>query len=259
MSTSALEALSKGQALAGKVAVVTGGSRGLGRAMSWGFARAGADVVIASRKIDSCEELAEEIRRETGRRALPVAAHVGKWEDCDALFEAAHAEFPRVDILVNNAGMSPLYDKPSDVTKELYDKVLDVNLRGPFRLSALFGERMIDDGGGSIINISSMAGANPPADVIPYGAAKAGLNSITLSLARAYGPTVRVNCIMVGRFRTDVSKAWDMDAVDVEAQHYALKRIGEPHEVVGTAIYLATDLSSYTTGAVIRVDGGTMY
>ncbi len=243
----------------GKVVVVTGGSRGLGRAMTLGYARAGADVVIASRRIESCQELADEVTATTGRRALPVGTHVGKWDDCDALYEAAYSEFGRVDVLVNNAGMSPLYDKPSDVTQDLYDKVLDVNLRGPYRLSALFGERMIEDGGGSIINISSMAGVNPNPAVIPYAAAKAGLNSITLSFARAYGPQVRVNCIMVGRFRTDVAQHWDMDEIDEEAAQYALKRIGEPDEVVGTALYLASDASSYTTGAIIRVDGGSVY
>lgn len=243
----------------GKVAVVTGGSRGLGRAMSVGFAQAGADVVVASRNLESCEETAEHIRRVTGRTALAVAAHVGEWEDCDALFARAYDAFGRIDVLVNNAGMSPLYDKPSEVSLALYDKVLAVNLRGPFRLMSLFGERMMADGGGSIINISSMAGENPPPGLIPYGAAKAGLNSMTLSFARAYGPTVRVNCISVGRFRTDVSKHWDMDAVDDEVQRYALRRIGEPDEIVGTALYLATEMSSYTTGAVLRVDGGSVY
>jgi NAD(P)-dependent dehydrogenase (short-subunit alcohol dehydrogenase family) len=243
----------------GKVVLVTGGSRGLGRAMSIGFARAGADVIIASRKAAPCEELAAEIRASTGRKSLGIGAHVGEWDQCDALFKAAHEHFDKVDVLVNNAGMSPLYERPSDVSEALYDKVINVNLRGPFRLTALFGERMIDNGGGSVINISSMSGVNPDPAVIPYGAAKAGVNSQTLSFARAYGPTVRVNCIMVGRFRTDVSKAWDIKAVEQEVTHYALKRIGEPEEVVGTALYLASDASRYTTGAVIRVDGGTPY
>lgn len=243
----------------GKVALVTGGSRGLGRAMTLGFANAGADVIIASRKIDSCQELAAEVEKTTGRRAVPIAANVGRWEECQKLYDAAYAAFPKVDVLVNNAGMSPLYDKPSDITEELFNKVLAVNLNGPFRLTALFGERMMADDGGSIINISSVSGVNPGANVIPYGAAKAGLNSITVSMARAYGPKVRVNCVMVGRFRTDVSRAWDMAAVEAEAQQYALKRIGEPEEMVGTAIYLASDASSYTTGTVFRVDGGTMY
>lgn len=242
-----------------RVVVVTGGSRGLGAAMSWGFARAGANVVIASRKEASCIEIAQDIERETGRRALPVATHVGVWEDCDRLYETAYAEFGRVDVLINNAGMSPLYDRPSDVSEDLWDKVLNVNLRGAFRLTALFGERMMADGGGSIINISSLAGANPPKSVIPYAAAKAGLNVMTVAYAREYGPAVRVNCIMVGRFRTDVSKAWDEEVIDAEVETYALGRIAEPEEIVGTAFYLASDMSSYTTGAIIRVDGGTMY
>ncbi|RWA19464.1 SDR family NAD(P)-dependent oxidoreductase [Mycolicibacterium elephantis] len=242
-----------------KVVLVTGGSRGLGRAMTLGFARAGADVIIASRKLDSCADLAAEVVQTTGRRAVPIAANVGRWEDCDALYEAAYQAFPRVDVLVNNAGMSPLYDRPSEVTETLYDKVLGVNLRGPFRLTALFGERMMTDGGGSVINISSVSGVNPGANVIPYGAAKAGLNSITVSFARAYGPQVRVNCIMVGRFRTDVSKHWDEAATAAEVEQYALRRVGEPDEVVGTALYLASDASSYTTGAILRVDGGTPY
>jgi NAD(P)-dependent dehydrogenase (short-subunit alcohol dehydrogenase family) len=245
--------------LAGKVAVVTGGSRGLGRSISIALARAGANVVIASRKIDSCTTLAEEIWKSTGRRALPVAAHVGRWEDCDELVDKTYREFGAADVLVNNAGMSPLYDKPSDVTRELYDKVLDVNLRGPFRLISLFGQRMAANGGGSIINISSVAAVNPPIGTIPYSAAKAGLNVITVAFARALGPAVRVNCIMVGRFRTDVSKAWDMDEVAVETGTYALRRIGEPDEIAGTVLYLATDASSYTTGAILRVDGGAPY
>ena len=245
--------------MAGKVAVITGGSRGLGRSMALGFARAGGDVVVASRKLDACTELADEIRSTTGRRAVPIAAHVGHWDDCDALHAAAYEHFDRIDVLINNAGMSPLYDTVTEVTEEHYDKVLNVNLRGPFRLSALFGSRMATDGGGSIINISSMAAVNPPPTTIPYSAAKAGLNSITLAFARALGPEVRVNCIMVGRFRTDVSKAWDMDLVDEEAKSYALRRIGEPDEVIGTMLYLASDLSSFTTGAILRVDGGSMY
>jgi NAD(P)-dependent dehydrogenase (short-subunit alcohol dehydrogenase family) len=245
--------------MTGKVVLVTGGSRGLGRAMSLGFAHAGADVIIASRKLDNCHRLAAEIAETTGRRAVPVAANVGRWEDCDTLYQAAYKAFPRVDVLVNNAGMSPLYDTPSGVTQTLYDKVLGVNLRGPFRLTALFGERMMADGAGSIINISSVAAVNPGPDVIPYGAAKAGLNSITVSFARAYGPQVRVNCIMVGRFRTDIAKAWDAEAIDAEVEQYALKRLGEPAEVVGTALYLGSDASSYTTGAILRVDGGTPY
>jgi NAD(P)-dependent dehydrogenase (short-subunit alcohol dehydrogenase family) len=243
--------------LSGKVALVTGGSRGLGRAMSLAFAEQGADVIVASRKIDSCEEVAEEIRA-MGRRALPVAAHVGRWDDCDALVHLAYQHFGKVDILVNNAGMSPLYKKLSDVTEEMFDKVIGVNLKGPYRLSALIGERMAAGEGGSIINISSVAAANPAPHAEPYGAAKAGLNNLTRSFAFAFGPTVRVNSIMAGPFLTDISKAWDMEKFKQRAANsIALRRGGEAHEVVGAALYFASSASSFTTGAILRVDGGT--
>ena len=243
--------------LEGKVALVTGGSRGLGRAMVRGFARAGADVIIASRKLDACEAVAREVQSETGREAMPHACHVGRWQDIDALVEAAYARFGRIDILVNNAGMSPVYPRPSEVTEELYDKVLDVNLKGPFRLTALVGERMAAGDGGSIINVSSTASIRPTPNVIPYAAAKAGLNAMTEAFALAYGPKVRVNCIMPGPFLTDISKAWDMPAFERQAKGFALRRGGEPEEIVGAAIYFASDASSFTTGAILRIDGGS--
>lgn len=246
--------------LSGKVAVVTGGSRGLGRAMVLAFAHHGASVVIASRKLDACEALAAQVRDETGREALAVAFHAGRWADCDALAEAAYGRFGRVDVLVNNAGMSPLYPSLTEVSEELYDKVLAVNLKGPFRLSSLVGARMADGDGGSIINVSSIAAVQPTPGEIPYAAAKAGLNNLTAGLARAYGPRVRVNCIMAGPFLTDISKAWDMEAFRNAARHnIPLGRGGEPHEVVGAALYLASDASSYTTGAVIKIDGGAAF
>ena len=243
--------------LEGKVALVTGGSRGLGRAMVLGFARAGADVIIASRKLDACEAVAQEVQSETGRQAMPHACHVGRWQDIDALVVAAYARFGRVDVLVNNAGMSPVYPRPSDVSEELYDKVLDVNLKGPFRLTALVGERMAAAGGGSIINVSSTASIRPTPNVIPYAAAKAGLNAMTEAFALAYGPKVRVNCIMPGPFLTDISKAWDMPAFERQAKGFALRRGGDPDEIVGAAIYFASDASSFTTGAILRIDGGS--
>ncbi len=242
--------------LTGKVALVTGGSRGLGRAMVSGFAQAGADVVIASRDADSCAAYAEQITAATGRRALGLAAHVGRWGALDALVDTVYGEFGRVDVLVNNAGMSPLYDRVDSISEELFDKVLAVNLKGPFRLAALIGTRMAAGAGGSIVNISSAAAVRPRADVIPYAAAKAGLNALTVGLARAFGPSVRVNAIMAGTFLTDVSKAWDMDAFEARAQSFALQRGGQPEEIIGTALYLASDASSYTTGAVLTVDGG---
>jgi NAD(P)-dependent dehydrogenase (short-subunit alcohol dehydrogenase family) len=243
--------------LSGKVALVTGGSRGLGREMVLAFAGHGADVVIASRRIETCEAVADEVRRTTERRALPVACHVGRWDDLERLTDVAYAEFGHVDVLVNNAGMAPTYPSLVEATEDLFDKVVAVNLKGPFRLSALVGARMVAGAGGSMINISSIAAQRPQVHDIPYAAAKAGLNTMTLGLATALGPTVRVNCIMVGPFLTDISKAWDVASFQAFAkQRYALGRLGEPHEIVGTALYLASDLSSFTTGTVLTVDGG---
>jgi NAD(P)-dependent dehydrogenase (short-subunit alcohol dehydrogenase family) len=242
--------------LSGRVAVVTGGSRGLGEAIVRAFAACGADVVIASRKREACEKLADAVRAETGRRALAVACHVGRWQDCDALADAAWAEFGRVDVLVNNAGMSPLYPSLIEVTEDLYDKVLSVNLKGPFRLSVNVGTRMAAGTGGSIINVSSVAAVQPTPGEVAYAAAKAGLNNLTLGLARAFAPKVRVNCIMPGPFLTDISRAWPADMHAALARLVPLGRGGEAHEVVGAALYLASDASSFTTGAVIKIDGG---
>jgi NAD(P)-dependent dehydrogenase (short-subunit alcohol dehydrogenase family) len=241
--------------LTGKIALVTGGSRGLGREMVLAFAEHGADVVIASRKIENCEAVADEVRA-LGRRALAVAYHAGSWADADRLAAAAYAEFGRVDVLVNNAGMSPLYPTLDAVSEELFDKVIGVNLKGPFRLSSIVGTRMVAGDGGSIINVSSIASQRPSPTEAPYGAAKAGINSLTGSLAAAFGPKVRVNCIVPGPFLTDISKAWDLEAFNKRAQQaFALGRGGEPHEIVGAALYLASAASSYTTGALINIDG----
>ena len=241
----------------GKVALVTGGSRGLGRAMTLALAERGANVVIASRKADVCEAVAEEARA-LGVEALPYACHVGHWEQLGELADAAYERFGKVDVLINNAGMSPLYPSLGAISEELFDKVLSVNFKGPFRLSALIGERMAAGDGGSIINISSTASLNPSPDSEPYGAAKAGLNAITRSFAFAYGPKVRVNCIVAGPYLTDISKAWDMEAFEKRAKtSLALGRGGQPNEIVGAALYLASDTSSFTTATLIRVDGGT--
>jgi NAD(P)-dependent dehydrogenase (short-subunit alcohol dehydrogenase family) len=239
--------------LTGKIALVTGGSRGLGREMVLAFAKAGADVVIASRKLEACEAVAHEVEA-LGRRALPVAAHVGQWSDNDALAARAYDHFGRVDVLVNNAGMSPLAPSLSETTEALFDKVIDVNFKGPFRLSVLVGEKMMAGTGGAIINLSSSASFKPEPHTVPYSGAKAAVNAMTVALAKAFAPKVRVNCIAPGPFLTDVSGAWRDNEEFKNA--VGLKRFGEPSEIVGTALYLASDASSYTTGAVIRVDGG---
>ncbi len=241
--------------LTGKVAVVTGGSRGLGQEMVRAFAARGADVVISSRKAEACESLAAEIR-EMGREALAVGCHVGRWEECDALVDASYAHFGKVDVLVNNAGMSPLYPSLPEVSEELWDKVMGVNLRGPFRLSSLIGTRMNEGEGGSIINVSTVAAVSPSPNEAPYGAAKAGLNNLTLSMARAWAPKVRVNCIMPGPFLTDISKAWPPQMIESLGRVVPLGRGGRPDEVVGAALYFASEASSFTTGAILKIDGG---
>ena len=239
--------------LSGKVIVVTGGSRGLGKGMCLAFAERGASVVIASRKLDACEALADEI----GDAALPMACHVGRWDDCDALYREVYERFDRVDVLVNNAGMSPLYPSLPEVSEELFDKVMNVNYRGPFRLSSLFGERMVQDGGGSIINVSSIAAVQPGAGEIPYAGAKAALNNMTLGLARVFAPAVRVNCIMPGMIQTDIAEAWDPALLEEGFKRIVpLQRIGQVDEFIGAALYFASDASAYTTGAILKVDGG---
>ena len=181
--------------------------------------------------------------------------HVGRWDQLDGLVDAAYAEFGRVDVLVNNAGMSPLYDKLSDVSEKLFDAVMNLNLKGPFRLSALVGERMVAAGGGSIINVSTNGSLRPHPSFIPYAASKAGLNAMTEGLALAFGPTVRVNTLMPGPFLTDISKAWDFGD-DNPFRHSALQRAGQPTEIVGAALFLMSDASSFTTGSILRADGG---
>lgn len=236
----------------GKVVLVTGGSRGLGYQMVKAFAERGADVIVASRKLDNCEAVADECRA-LGRRALPFAAHVGRWAECDALIEAAYAEFGRVDVLINNAGMSPAC--PShEMPESLFDSVLNLNFKGPFRLASQIGHRMAEGDGGCIINISSTGALMALPAVVPYGAAKAALNAMTVSLSREYAPKVRVNTISAGPFLTDIAEAWDPKKR--ERQPVALGRPGNPPEIVTAALMLASPASSFTTGALLRVDGG---
>jgi NAD(P)-dependent dehydrogenase (short-subunit alcohol dehydrogenase family) len=244
--------------LTGKVALVTGGSRGLGKAMVLAFAEAGADVIIASRKLGACEEVAAEVKQRFGRRAFPLEANVSYWEQCDQLVAAAYGAAGSIDVLVNNAGLSPLSPSLDAVTESLWDKVQAINLKGPFRLTSVIGTRMAAGAGGSIINVSSIAATRPTPETIPYAAAKAGLNAMTVGFAKAFGPSVRVNAIQAGPFLTDISKAWDMERFKARAvTGIALKRGGEPDEVVGAALYFASRASSFCTGAVLTLDGGT--
>ncbi|MDG2001830.1 MAG: SDR family NAD(P)-dependent oxidoreductase [Novosphingobium sp.] len=241
----------------GKVALVTGGSRGIGYEMVKAFAERGADVIIASRKLEVCEAVAEEVRA-LGRKAMPISAHVGRWDQCDALIEQAYDAFGHVDILVNNAGMSPA--APShEVTEKLFDSVVNLNFKGPFRLASQIGKRMHDRGeadgvGGCIINVSSSGSMMPLPNTVPYGSSKAALNAMSKSLAWEYAPHVRVNTLSPGAFKTDITKAW----ADKGEGPIPIPRgwAAEPNEIVTAALYLASPASINVTGSLVRCDGG---
>ncbi|MCU1428067.1 MAG: family NAD(P)-dependent oxidoreductase [Actinomycetia bacterium] len=240
----------------GKVVVVTGGSKGLGRAMALGFAEAGADVVVASRKLERCEAVADEIRG-MGRRALAVSCHVGDWDQCAALVDASVAAFGRIDVLLNNAGIAPVPPSLIGVTGDLFDKTIAVNLKGPLRLTALAAEHMA--AGGSIINVSSKASLHPTPFTVVYAAAKAGLNALTKAAAQEYGPRgIRVNAIVCGTFHTDsLHASIPTEGLQVQmASNISLGRIASADEIVGTALFLASDASSYLTGELVVLDGG---
>lgn len=244
----------------GKVVVITGGSRGIGHAMALGFAAAGARLAIASRKIDSCEATVEEIRA-IGSDGSAHGIHVGKWEDCNRLADEVYARWGRADVLINNAGLSPLAPSSIETSEDLFDKVIAVNLKGPFRLAALFGSRMAAGDGGAIINVTSTAAIRPTPDTAPYAAAKLGLNTLTIAFAKEYGPKVRVNCIMCGPFHTDISRGWSRtaDFTRRAKETFPLQRAGEPEEVVGAALYFASPAASFTTGAILTIDGGSSH
>jgi NAD(P)-dependent dehydrogenase (short-subunit alcohol dehydrogenase family) len=244
--------------LTGRVALVTGGSRGLGRAMALGFARAGADVAIASRKLPACEAVAREVEG-LGRRALAVACHVGDWAQLEDLPRRVAAALGRLDVLVNNAGMAPVAPSALAVSEDLFDKIVAVNLKGPLRLAALAAEQMRE--GGVIVNVSSMASLKPTPTTLVYAAAKAGLNALTSALAQELAPRrIRVNCVVPGAFWTEsLAKALPTEEARRGAERaMALGRIAEPEEIVGTALYLASEASAFMTGRLVIVDGGLL-
>jgi len=242
--------------LEGKVALVTGATRGLGRAIAVSLAEAGATVVVSSRKEDSCVATAEAITKETGVAAVPLALHVGHWESIEPAVDLLYERLGRLDILVNNAGIAPLSPSLESVTESLFDKTIEVNLKGPFRLMAVVGARMAAAGAGSIINISSIGAVRPSPPEAMYAAAKSGLNALTMAFAQEYAPHVRVNCVMPGAFATDMAESWDDEFVGKIVDRLPAGRLGRPEEVAGMVVHLAGDSAGYTTGALISVDGG---
>jgi NAD(P)-dependent dehydrogenase (short-subunit alcohol dehydrogenase family) len=242
--------------LEGKVALVTGATRGLGHAIALGLAAAGATVVVSSRKEEACREAAEAITKATGVAAVPLALHVGQWDAIEPAISWIHRELGHLDVLVNNAGIAPLSPSLDGVTEALFDKTIEVNLKGPFRLMALAGARMAAAGGGSIVNISSIGAVRPSPPEAMYAASKSGLNALTMAFAQEYAPHVRVNCVMPGAFATDMAETWDEEFTGKVVDRLPAGRLGRPDEVVGMVVHLAGDSAGYTTGAVIPVDGG---
>jgi len=242
--------------LEGKVALVTGATRGLGFAIAQGLAGAGATVVVSSRKEESCRLAAEAITKATGVAAVPLALHVGRWDDIEPAISWIERELGRLDVLVNNAGIAPLSPTLHGVSEALFDKTMEVNLKGPFRLMAVAGALMAANGGGSIVNISSIGAVRPSPPEAMYAASKNGLNALTMAFAQEYAPRVRVNCVMPGAFATDMAETWDEEFTGKVVDRLPAGRLGRPDEVVGMVVHLAGDSAGYTTGAVIPVDGG---
>ena len=246
--------------LEGKVAIVTGGSRGIGYASALAMADAGANVVVSSRKIADLERVAEEIRAK-GVKGMAVAAHVAKIEDTRALVEKVVKEFGRIDILVNNAGTNPYYGTLLEQDEKTYDITMNVNLKGLFFLSQLAAKVMIPQGGGSIINTSSIGGLRA-GELGIYCVTKAGVVMLTKVMAKEWGPyNIRVNAIAPGIIKTRLSEAlWKDPEVSRKAvSRIPLQRLGEPDELAGAVVFLASDAGSYITGETLVVDGGRVH
>ncbi len=241
----------------GKVALVTGSGRGIGKAIALGLAKAGADIVLASRKMPNLEAAAEEIRK-LGRKALPIAAHVGRLDEVKSLVDKTVSEFGKIDILVNNSATNLSMAPAIDIDDKAWDAIMNLNVRGLFFLSQAVARVMKEKGGGNIINVSSVAGSHP--DILgAYSISKAAVNMATKVMAQQWAPlNIRVNAIAPSLTRTDFSKAlWsNPDIQKVVTARTPMGRIAEPEEMVGAVLFLASEASSYVTGQIIAVDGG---
>lgn len=245
--------------VSGKVVLITGGSRGLGRAMSIGLAEAGAKIVVASRKLESCEAVVAEIES-AGGEALAVSAHTGETEQLDRLIDESYGKFGRVDVLINNAAINPAMGPLSDLEPSLFDKMFAVNLRGPWYLASRIAKRMAEHGGGSVINLISVSGLRPAGYQGFYSASKAALDAMTKVMAQEWAPNnIRVNSIAPGSYHSDLFdiSAAKLPGFEAGAKSASLmNRIAETEEILGPVLFLASDASSYTTGACLIADGG---
>jgi len=248
--------------LAGKVVIVTGSTKGIGRAMVEGLASAGASVVVSSRKQDLCDAVAADVAEATGAPVFARACHVGDWDAIPEFVEAVHSRFGRIDALVNNAGINPARISAQDMTLEYWHKVFAVNLEGPLRLSQCVFPIMRDQGGGSIVNIGTMAAYSGGGAVCAYGASKAALLNLTKSMAMDWAQwNVRVNMLSPGPFFSEMMEGGARTApgfLDLVAGGTFMKRIADPQEIVGPVCYLVSDASSFVTGDDLSVSGGMM-
>lgn len=244
--------------LDGKIALVTGASRGIGAAAAGILAAHGAHVILSSRKEGACEEVAEAIRA-NGGRASALACHIGEMDDITAAFEAIDKTHGRLDILVNNAATNPYFGPIVDTDPRAFQKTVDVNIRGYFFMCALGAKLMAKNGGGSIINVASVNGAIPGAMQGIYSITKAAVLSMTKAFAKECAPQgVRVNAILPGATDTKFAAALVQNPaiLKMALQHIPMNRVAQPEEIVGAILYLASPAASYTTGAEINVDGG---
>jgi dehydrogenase/reductase SDR family member 4 len=243
--------------LKGKVALITGASRGIGESVAIGLAQAGADLAIASRKLPDLERVAVEVRK-TGRKCLPVAAHVGRMEEINNLVKKVVDEFGKIDILVNNAATNPTLAQAIDVDERAWDSIMNLNLKGLFFLSQAVARVMKEKGGGRIINVSSIAGISP--DMLPiYSISKAAVIMATKVMAMQWAQyKIQANCVAPGLTKTKFSEAlWNNpDILKHAMASTPMMRVGDPEEMVGAILYFASDASSYVTGQVIAIDGG---
>lgn len=243
--------------LSGKVAIVTGASRGLGQTFARALARAGADVAITSRTTGKLDAFTKEIET-LGRRAVPLALDVRDQASIRAMVDAAHEAYGRIDILVNNAGCN-VRKRAADVTWDDWNLVLDTNLRGAFFTAQAAARHMVPRGAGRIINIGSVTSVFGYAGLGPYGASRGGVRQLTMSLADDWGPHgITVNCLAPGWFRTEQNKVMydDPEWVAYLVERIPLKRPGRPEDLEGAVVFLASDASAYITGQTLLVDGG---
>ena len=246
--------------LTGKVSLVTGATKGLGRAIIQGLAEAGSDVVVVSRKPELCDAVAKEVEASTGRRALSAACHVGDWDALGELVETVRKEFGRIDVLINNAGINPTPTPVTEISSEYFDKLMSVNLKGPVRLAGLCAPLMAENGGGSIVNVTTVGSYFGGPGVSVYTSGKAALTNFTKAMAAEWvGMNIRVNALAPGPFLTEMMKGtakYDDKFIDRSAAATLMNRVADPDEIVPLVLYLASDASSYVTGEDFAIAGG---